>query len=172
MGGRLVQIALRRSIVIAHDTYLHVRGRFDMQLFDGPVASAKPTSQSFLVRQARPRPFRIETRGVEGIKTQMIGRDADLKYLHDALFATLEDNERQAITIVADAGLGKSRLLDEFLAWVDLLPETILIFKGRASPSTQARPFALLRDVFMLSCNIQDSDPAAIVREKLECGLG
>jgi predicted ATPase len=71
----------------------------------------------------------------------MIGREAELKRLKDALCATMEDGERQVVTVTGEAGVGKSRLLYEFEDWVDLLPEEIRYFKGRASQGTQSVPW-------------------------------
>ena len=40
--------------------------------------------QSRLVRRAKPRILRIGTRGIEGVATRMIGRDAELEALQAA----------------------------------------------------------------------------------------
>ncbi len=67
--------------------------------------------------------------------------------------------------------MGKSRLLYEFSAWVDLLPETYRVFKGRAGAETGKLPYALLRDVFAFRFEIQDSDPPDVARDKVEQGI-
>ena len=47
----------------------------------------------------------------------------------------------QVITVLGAAGLGKSRLLDEFNKWADLRPETWLTFEGRATTALTNRPY-------------------------------
>ncbi|MCA1591743.1 MAG: AAA family ATPase [Acidobacteria bacterium] len=101
----------------------------------------------------------------------MIGRKSELKRLADALQTTFEDRELQVVTIVGDAGLGKSRLLYEFINKIELLPELVYVFNGRASEAMQGLPYALVRDVFSFRFEIQDSDPPPLAREKLERGL-
>ena len=43
--------------------------------------------RSYLVLRAKPRAFRVATRGIEGVETRMIGRDAELRALQDAFAA-------------------------------------------------------------------------------------
>jgi ABC-type oligopeptide transport system substrate-binding subunit len=108
---------------------------------------------------------------VEGIETRMIGREAELKRLQDALYDAMEDCERQVVTIVGEAGVGKSRLLYEFDNWLELLPETVRYFRGRARQEMQRLPYALLRDLFAFRFRIQDSDSAETVRQKMVQGV-
>ncbi len=173
LTSQLVQAAPNGGILIAHDTYRHVRGLFAVQTRDPLVVPNRTEAlQVYLVQYAKPRRFRIHTRGVEGVETHMIGRDAELKHLQDAFVAAVEDAECAVITVVSEPGLGKSRLLYEFDAWVELHPETVWYAKGRATAAAQQQPYALLRDMFALRFDIQDSDPAAMVRDKLERGFG
>src|SRR5581483_3155992 len=109
---------------------------------------------------------------IEGIETRMVGREAELKVLQEAFFTVVEDQQQQFVTIVAEPGLGKSRLLYEFDTWLELQPQEFLFFKGRAIPATQHRPYALLRDLFASHYQIQDSDPPAIVQAKLDRTIG
>jgi len=45
--------------------------------------------QVYVVQRAKPRAFRLATRGVEGIETRMVGREGELKRLQDVfLLAT------------------------------------------------------------------------------------
>jgi tetratricopeptide (TPR) repeat protein len=75
------------------------------------------------------------------------------------------------VTVVGEAGLGKSRLLYEFENWVDLLPEDVHLYKGRAQLETQSLPYGLLRDLFAWRFGIQDDDRAEAARGKLVAGF-
>jgi predicted ATPase len=75
------------------------------------------------------------------------------------------------ITVIGGAGMGKSRLLDEFTIWIEDRPEEVWFFKGRASQERQGMPYALLRDVFAFRFQIQDSDPLPAVKEKMQAGV-
>lgn len=118
--------------------------------------------------QPEPRVFR-GLRGVEGVETRTIGREAELQQLRDAFHAA-QGGQCRVVTVAGEAGVGKSRLLYEFEGW--LIPETPRYFRGRANPVIQHQPYALMRDVFAFCFQIQDSDPAEVVRAKLESGVG
>ena len=75
------------------------------------------------------------------------------------------------MTVVGEAGVGKSRLLDEFASWLELRPEAILYLKGRSVPDLEIVPRGLLRELFAYRFEILDDDPRADVAEKLRDGL-
>lgn len=174
LAQRLPSAIPEGGIVVTHDLYRLVRGVFDVDpLPPLRVRGNKEALDIYYVLQAKPRAFRIIARGVEGIETHLIGRDIELKQLQEVLETALdsEDGEAQFVTILGEAGLGKTRLLTELEAWYELRPETFWTYKGRATPEMINRPYALLRDVFMFRFKIQDSDRPAVVQTKMEEGV-
>ncbi|MBV9924721.1 MAG: protein kinase [Acidobacteria bacterium] len=172
LASRLQQEAPVGGVLISHETYRHVRGVFDVATPATLQTGGRPKPVLFYnVLRAKRRAFRVETRGVEGVETKMIGRKAELRLLTETLESVFEERELQAVTVLADAGLGKSRLLYEFSNWVELLPDVWYVFNARAGESDQGLPYSLVRDLFAFRFEIQDSDPAEVAREKLERGL-
>lgn len=168
LAARMEQNAPVGGVLISHDTFLLVQGQFDMQALE-PI-SVKGKSEPvrvYQVLQAKQRPFLRTAHAVAGINVPMVGREGELKQLQDAFYLA-QEGERQMVTVVGEPGVGKSRLLDEFETWLDLLPERLYYFKGRAMPELQATPFALLRDLFAYRCQIQENDPLEAVQNKLE----
>ena len=127
--------------------------------------------QTYLVLRAKARSFRLGSRGIEGVATRMIGRDAELEALQDAFKRLFIDRNLAAVTVVADAGIGKSRLLYEFAAWSDARPESFFLFRGRATPQMQGQPFGLLRDIIAWRFQIADDDSIETARRKMEQGI-
>lgn len=160
------------NILVAHDAYRHVIGVFSFEQ-DVPIRQRgrRESVQVYRVTGVKSRVFRRETRGVEGVETHMVARDADMKHLQDAYFVALEDHETQAVTILGAPGLGKSRLLYEFSNWADLRPEEYRIFRGRATGEMVNRPYALIRDILAYRFELLDSDSPILVRAKLENGI-
>jgi ABC-type oligopeptide transport system substrate-binding subunit/class 3 adenylate cyclase len=173
LAARMEQHAPPGGILITHDTYRQVRGVFDV-LRQEPlsVKGRREPVRTYLVQRAKSRAFRKGVRGVEGIETRMIGRRAELTRLQEAFYTAVEDRELQMVTVVGDAGVGKSRLLHEFDIWAELLPESFFFFKGRALQEMQGLPYALLRSLFAFRFRIEDTDSVGEVREKLERGVG
>jgi ABC-type oligopeptide transport system substrate-binding subunit/class 3 adenylate cyclase len=172
LASRLEHAAPVGGILISHATYRHVRGIFDVQVLDPiQVKGKREPVQVYVVRRAKPRAFRVPSRGVEGVETRMVGRDAELQQLQDALDAAIDDHETRVVTVVGEAGVGKSRLLYEFDNWVEVQPQLIRLFKARARPEMTIIPYALIRDLFAFRFEIHDSDSVTAVREKLERGI-
>ena len=73
--------------------------------------------------------------------------------------------------VVADAGVGKSRLLYEFDSWADARPERFIIFQARATPQSVSQPHSVLRDLFAWRFQILDSDSMQEAQRKLEDAL-
>jgi predicted ATPase/class 3 adenylate cyclase len=173
LGARLESAAPAGGLLIAHTTYQHVRGMFEIESLPPVVARgfSEPV-QVYLVKRSKPRAFRTRTRGVEGITTSMIGREAELKRLQDAYFTAAEDKECQIITVIGEAGVGKSRLLEEFETWLESQSEEIYLMNGRSSPEIQESPYSLFREMFSRRFQIQNSDSVKVVWQKIEKGIG
>jgi len=169
---RLEQAAPPGGILIGYDTYRHVIGIFDV-VAEPPIRirGRKDPLEVYSVIRARPRAFRLGTRGIEGIETRMVGRESELKQLQDALLLALEDRETQVVTCVGEAGIGKSRLLYEFSKWLDSLEHQVRFFQGRAIQQTSNMSYALLRDLFAFRFEILDSDSLPVMRQKFEKGI-
>jgi class 3 adenylate cyclase/tetratricopeptide (TPR) repeat protein len=173
LAARMEQNAPVGGVLISHDTYRQVRGVFDVQSQAPLVVKGKTEPvQTYIVQQAKPRAFRMTSRGVEGIETHMIGREAELLALQSAYVDAIEASETHLVTVVGDAGVGKSRLLYEFDNWIELRPERVYFFKGRGAPALQSVPYGILRNLFADRFDILESDNAATALEKFRVGMG
>ena len=173
LAARLQSAAPPGGMLVSHDTYQHIRGVFNVEAweplqvkgFDEPV-------RVYRILNAKPRAFRSYTRGVEGVETRMVGRHDELKYLQDALMSAIEAGEGQVVTIMGEAGVGKSRLLYEFQNWIELLPPpAVRFYEGRAHQEAQGMPLAMLRDLFEFRFQLQENDTREMVRAKVESGF-
>src|SRR5690349_4800475 len=171
-ASRLVNSANGSDVLISHDTYELVRGVFDVQKQTPMTVKGKTEPlQTYLVQRVRPRAFRMGRRGVEGVTTRMVGREAEFQIIQSALEQSLVHRRVTVVVVKGDAGLGKSRLIYEFEAWLDSHPTDFYLFKGRADEETMSLPYSLLRDVFSNRFHIRDSDSQAEAREKLMQGM-
>ena len=172
VAARLNQAARPGEILAGHDTYRLVRGVFDVEAQPPLIVKGKSEPlQTFVVLQAKPRAFRFQSQGVEGIETPLIGRDAELRTFQAAHAELFQRRQPSFITYIGDLGLGKSRLLYEFIKWADSRPEDWWLFQARSSPSQTTSPYGLLRELFAFRFEIHDSDPLAVVQQKMERGF-
>lgn len=170
VAARMEQNAPPGRLRISHDSYRHVRGLFEV-IEQAPISvkGVDEPLRSYLVERPKPRAFRVPTRGIEGVPAPMVGREAELDILRTAFAAAGAERRARALTIVGEAGLGKSRLLAEFRQTLNL--QACWLFLGRAHPRSALHPFGLLRDMLMPQFEIGETDPAEQARHKLVMGL-
>ena len=159
-------------VLITHETFREVYGAFDLLSDDRlKVRGRKVPVPTYRVLAAKARAFQVRTHGVEGVETKLIGRRAEMEILHKAFLNAVEDQETQVITLIGAAGLGKSRLLDEFDKWAELRPERYRRMRCTATSALRLRPYALWREVLAWRCNIFDDDAPDVACEKMERGI-
>ena len=180
MGGSTIHLAARLekaaepgTVLISRHTYQHIRGVFDVEKREPVDAKGFPEPvETYTVLRLKPRAFRLMNRGVEGVETRMIGREQELQHIQALSQKVVHDKVFRFVTVTGEAGMGKSRLLDEFEVWINTSePEQVSSFKGRASLETQKQPYSLFRDIFALHFEILDDDPIQVVREKFSNGF-
>jgi predicted ATPase/class 3 adenylate cyclase len=173
IAARMEQTAPAGALRISHETYRHVRGVFDVEP-QAPIEIKGITEpvRSYLVKRAKPRAFRMANRGLEGIDTQMVGRDAELARIGELFQSACEDESLKQATIVGEPGIGKSRLGLEFTHWLELQGEQVRFFQGRPQPYGNNVPYGLLRDLLAWRFEILESDPQSVAQAKLAAGLG
>ncbi len=174
LADRLQHAAPAGGSLISHDTYRHVRGIFDVQPAER-AAAALGLPAAYVVKAAKPRAFRVAARGIEGVETRMVGREAELGALQEAFAAVVAERRPRLLAIIGEAGIGKSRLLYEFDNWVELRPEEAFYYKGRAAANAattaSANPFGLFHDLFANRFEILDSDPPQVALGKFRAGF-
>jgi DNA-binding NtrC family response regulator len=134
-------------VLISHETYRHVQGLFDV-IPQAPVSvkGRQQLTQTYLVKQIRPLQRRRRQRGITGVVTPMIGREPEMAALQNHYQDAILGGETALVLIHGDAGIGKTRLSMAFSDWVALQPDTPIVMRGRATPSTQSVPYGLFRE--------------------------
>lgn len=169
LANRLESAAPRGGILISYETYQFVRGIFNVTELEPIMVKGKNEPIRVLtVQSVKPRSFRDTTRGLEGIETRTIGREEELAKMKNMFEETVASNKTHLMTLVAEAGIGKSRLLFEFGKWLEILVKPVQILKGRSVQETAHIPYSLLRGILSTSFGIHENDRAAIARQKLE----
>ena len=172
VAARMEQTAPTGGLRISHDCYHQVRGVFDVVPQEPlQIKGVDALMVTYLVLRRKPRAFRVSTRGIEGVETQMIGRDAEMDQLQEAFKRMYSQRRLSVVTVLTDAGVGKSRLLFEFENWAEARAEVFYFFQGRSHPLTQSQPYGLLRDIVAWRLQIAESDSMEVARIKVEQGL-
>jgi len=160
LAARLQSAAPPGGVLISQDTYRYVRGMFGLTP-QAPLAvkgKSEPI-QTYLVRRARPRQFRTVTRGVTGIETRTVGREAEISRLRAGYQKAVEGRQRVWAQLLGEAGLGKSRLLGEMLDFIAQQPLPLSALRGRAYQGDEHQAFALIRRMWFDQFQIAEDTP-------------
>jgi adenylate cyclase len=171
-AARLQSSAQPSQILASQSTYLLAQHAFDFeQLGDIPLKGKAEPVAVYGVLVAIPTPHR--TRGLpagEG-ETPFVGRDRELNDLV-AAFERMLKGQTQVVTLVGEAGAGKSRLLAEFESRLKAEGhlQTTAIRRALCSSvgeRTYGVPAALLRDAY----GVMPQDSPTVARRKFVAGV-
>jgi class 3 adenylate cyclase/tetratricopeptide (TPR) repeat protein len=100
--------------------------------------------------------------------TTFVDRQSERAILHNFL-RLVENGRSQAVGIVGEPGIGKSRLLAEFRG--ELADGRVSWVEGRCVSYGTAIPYGLLLDLLRSNCGIIETDTPEIIAEKVRLAL-
>jgi class 3 adenylate cyclase/tetratricopeptide (TPR) repeat protein len=111
LASRMEQLAEPGTLLISGNTYKQVSSLFEFKAL-GPVevrgkAEAVDTYQVLGERKGA-----VPTRGIEGLSSPLVGRERELATLQERI-SDLLTGQGQIVSLMGEAGLGKSRLMAE-----------------------------------------------------------
>jgi predicted ATPase/class 3 adenylate cyclase len=170
LASRIESAAPRGSVLVSQSTYRQIRGRFDTE--PAGTIDAKGFPEPIPVHLVTSERSGTEaTRGIDDIDVEMIGRREELDTLLRTFEEVVDTGHGRIVTIVGEAGIGKSRLLTEFESHLPTDPQ-VATFRARGSLENTDVPHSLLRDLLERCFGIRSDDSAAAVRDKLATGFG
>ncbi|HEX4579296.1 MAG TPA: adenylate/guanylate cyclase domain-containing protein, partial [Candidatus Dormibacteraeota bacterium] len=101
--------------------------------------------------------------------TQMVGRAAELSVLTGALERVARARRAELVTVLAPAGMGKSRLLHEFERTIEA---PVRLLRGRCLSYGEGITFWPFIEIARDAAQIHDDDPIDVARDKLAALLG
>ena len=117
LATRLRNRAGAGEILVGAGAFRPTSGVFDYEEIPTTFPGIKGPVPAYRVQRLRARQTKV--RGIEGLSAALIGRDEELQRLHSILTGVAEAGQGHLAAIVADAGVGKSRLIAELKALVD-----------------------------------------------------
>jgi class 3 adenylate cyclase/tetratricopeptide (TPR) repeat protein len=162
VAARLQQAAGPGEILVGEAAHRLTAGRIEAEKigplelrgFRSPIPAYRAIAT---VDGAKPAP---------AISAAFIGREEELELLENTLARTVRTRRPHVFTVYGEPGIGKSRLIREFLAGV----EGTTILTGRALPYGEGITYWPLAEMVKAAAGITDDDPMETAREKLiEC---
>jgi class 3 adenylate cyclase len=126
VAARLEQAAEPGEILVGERTAAAVGGAFEL---DEPLTlSAKGKADGVVGRRLVRALSLMRPRGVSGLRHSFVGREQELEALQRAYGRAVEEQAPQLVTVMGEAGIGKTTLIREFWEWL-----------GAQSPEPQRR---------------------------------
>jgi tetratricopeptide (TPR) repeat protein len=177
VAGDLVNTASRLQSVAPPGSVLV--GESTMQAASSAVAF-EPAGEQLLKGKAAPVPaFRalrvVAQRGGVGRSDQLeapfVGRGPELRMLKDFHVATGAERRPRLVSIIGQGGIGKSRLVWEFLKYIDGVTEVVYWHQGRSPAYGEGISFWALAEMVRSRATITEADDPAAARRKLAAAL-
>ena len=165
LAARLQAMSVPGSVLVA-DTTRQIAGEgFGFCLVDG-VARLKGFDEPVAVwRLVDERPLRsTEHFDARADLSPFVGRDAELQWLVQHWQAAAA-GQRQALRLVGEAGIGKSRLVREFRQWLAAAGRRTL--ECRCAPEHAGSPFQPLIDLLRRRLQVHEGDDPAVQLTRL-----
>jgi class 3 adenylate cyclase/tetratricopeptide (TPR) repeat protein len=163
-AARLEQSAPTMEILLGETTYRLVKDAVEAEAVE-PLdlkGKAEPMQAYRLISVGH-----HEEGVARRLDAPMVGREDDLAVLNHALTRATETLTCEVVTVVAPAGTGKSRLLQEFVARSDAQA-----LRGRCLSYGEGLTFWPLAEIARAAAGISNDDPAAEALGKLSALLG
>ena len=106
-----------------------------------------------------------------GLEPPFEGRDEELRLLKDLFHATAREKRARLVTILGQAGSGKSRLTREFEKYTDGLVEDTYWHVGRSPSYGEGITFWALGEMVRKRAGLAETDDTATTRERIAATL-
>jgi hypothetical protein len=115
LAARLEDLSEAGEILAGEDTYRLTAPLFEFEIRQ-PVRVKGKEKPVQVYRLLRAKSGQGQVRGIEGLFSPMVGREAEFAHVKE-LLANFEKGQGGVLSIVGEAGLGKSRLIAELRRW-------------------------------------------------------
>jgi tetratricopeptide (TPR) repeat protein len=168
LASRMESLAEPGTTYISDDTFKLTEGLFRFEaLGEKEIKGKEKPLKVYQVIAPSTRRTRFDVSTERGL-TPFVGRERELELLLDG-FERSKEGRGQAISIVSDAGIGKSRLLYEFRKAVT--NEYITFLEGKCLSYSRNVAYHPVVDLLKANFDIQDNDTDQQIREKVTTGL-
>jgi class 3 adenylate cyclase len=165
VAARLEQAATPGEILVGERTVASVRGAFE---FNEPtVIEAKGKPGGVACRRLGRALSLMRPRGVGGLQTAFVGREAELEALQNAYRRIVAQGRPHLLTVLGDAGVGKTRLAREFWAWLATESPEPLRRTGRCPHYGQGITYWALAEILKEHFDVLESDQREAVLSRL-----
>src|SRR5262245_381279 len=165
LAARMQQLAVPGTVWLTEHTARLVEGFFTVR--DRGTATIKGVRVPVSIYELEgigPLRTRLDASGARGF-SRLVGREAELDWL-EAILARTAESHGQVVGVVADAGVGKSRLCLEFVE--RCRARGVAVHEAHCPAHGATVPLLPIRELLRSVLALADGEPAEEVRHKAE----
>jgi tetratricopeptide (TPR) repeat protein len=167
-ASRMETLAEPGTTCVSEETFRLTEGFFRFECLGKKEIKGKTESiDVYQVIAPSSRRTRFDVSAERGLTT-FVGRQRELELLHD-IYERAKGGRGQAASIVADAGMGKSRLLYEFRKAI--ANDRVTFLEGKCLSYSRGVAYHPIIDLLKGQFDIRDNDGDLKIREKVKEGL-
>ncbi len=168
LASRMEGLADPGTILVSEETYRLTEGLFWFEsLGEKRVKGKEKPVKAYRVIGPKASKTRFEVSAEKGL-TSFVGRERELRLLLDG-FERANEGRGQVFSIVAEAGIGKSRLAHEFRKAV--ANEELTFLEGRCLSYGRGMAYHPVIEILKSSFDIQEGDEEGEINRKVREGL-
>ncbi len=165
VAARLEQAADPGAIVVAERTARAARGFRFRELGEQELRGKEQAVAAVMLEERKPD---ADERGVPGLRAPMVGRDRELELLRSLYERSAEEGQPNLVTIYGDPGVGKSRLVAEFVDWAEGQSVEPTIVRGRCLPYGDGVTYWPLAEILKGLADVRDTDTTEVALERIQ----
>src|SRR5256712_7584094 len=164
VAARLEQMAEPGTVLAGERTYAAARDAF---VFGEPESrEIRGKSAPVTIRRVI-RPLTDALDGRKGMQVAMVGREQEVESLASLFHEAMDASSPRLALISGPAGIGKSRLVREFLNLASARHPQTTFLQGRCPSTGDGLTYWALGELLRRECQISLDDPAAAARDRL-----
>jgi class 3 adenylate cyclase len=165
VAARLEQAAEPGEILVGERTAAAVRGAFELD--EPATVAAKGKAGGVACRRLVRALSLMRPRGVGGLRHAFVGRERELEALQQTYGRTVAEGHPHLLTIMGDAGIGKTTLIRAFWEWLGSQSPEPRRRTGRCLSYGQGITYMPLGEIVREHLGLLESDPPETVRRRL-----
>ncbi|MEA2459879.1 MAG: hypothetical protein QOH90_56, partial [Actinomycetota bacterium] len=160
-AARMQQAAPENSVLVGEETWRATRDEIDYERNEDVVAKGKTDPlPSWIALHAK------TSESEHGASSTFVGRGRELAMLANIWDRVVDERTPQLVTVLAHAGVGKSRLGLEFGRTVEE-SEAGVVVRGRSLPYRDSSAYGAFASQVKTVCGIYEGDAPDVAVEKL-----
>jgi class 3 adenylate cyclase/tetratricopeptide (TPR) repeat protein len=165
VAARLEQAAGTGDVLVGERTAAAARGAFEFA--EPTTIEAKGKAGGVPARRLVRALTLMRPRGVSGLKRAFVGREGELDLLLATYKRVVMEGRPHLVTVMGDAGVGKTRLVRELWERLGAESPEPLRRTGRCLPYGRGITYWALGEILKEHLGLLESDPPESAREKL-----